>query len=1190
MNSPTSHAIWAIGETVDGRYRVIGELGRGGMGIVHRVRHLVWGIDMAVKSSRPDLFSSSDDQELFVREAEAWVSLGLHPNICACHYVRSFDGVPRVFAEYVDGGSLAEWIADGRLYAGDARQALARVLDTAIQAAFGLEHAHRRGLVHQDVKPANVLLDGAGVAKITDFGLARSKTGTYQTRLQTAPEASVLVPTGGMTVPYAPPEQLAGEPVGRRSDVYSFAVSVLEMVTGRVRWSTGSVAGLTLEEYLADPANPVAAPAEIAHLLRRCLRQDPAGRPPSMADVAGVLCDVYEQVTGSTYPRPTPREADLRADEFNNRGLSLLDLSRESEAESAFEQALDADPRNIRALYNDELLRWRRGRRSDEDAVARLEGALRDTGDPSEARLLLAQIQLERGELPAARALLDAVGRERPDEPEAAAARQAADSGAVGHARSLIVRRVPWPARRLDELEYPRSRGFATYESLPVALTHDARLALTGCPDGTLRLWDVPSGRCVKTLRGHRREVEAVDLTPDGRHALSQGADGVVRLWNLSEGFLTRLLSDNPLHRGEPRLKDLSGVERVSPGPHRRSVHLTPDGRTAVAIDVQGTVRVWDTADGRLRRVLPGHTEGAGVQVTADGSRVIATPTVKNPFQVPEDQRDFAAVVWDVDSGRRLHTLGGHRVMPKVLHISPDGRRAVTASFHELRLWDVESGRLLRTFVDANGSHAAALSPDGRLLASAGPTYHGIRLWETDTGRCRRTYRGHEADATAVAFLDGGRTLVSAGADRTVRTWSLPGGYACAPRLSRPRHHAELSGLGSRVDVLLADAARAQDRGRYGVALGHLHEARAIDGYARAPHVMAAWRDLARFTHRVRPRAAWPVREFTPGGGKDGRVALTADGRLAATGSWDDTARLWDVHTGALMKEFTGHAEHVLEVHLSEDGSRLLTADSAGAVRLWHTGSGACLRALRPDIPHPMGNHLPVAACLLPGGDEAVIATENAVHWWNLTADGIVRTVKAPGQHHESVIAAAPDGHTIAVGSSHGVQLLDARNGRLLHTLTDPRVTPGNYEIVERLCFTHGGQRLIVAGGYLLSYADTIREWDVATGTAIRDFGAPHACSDLAATADGDFAISCGTGTQVVAWDVRSGRRLLAFDAHAATSPPIRLAMTPNGQLALARTMDGTLRVWQIDWELAAAEEPEDRPMDATPPTEGATQ
>lgn len=166
---------WRVGAVVDGRYRVVGELGRGGMGVVHRVRHLGWDIDMAVKSTLEDVFRSPVGQGLFVREAEAWVSLGLHPHVCACYYVRVLGGVPRVFAEYVSGGSLQDWVRDGRLYEGGGAAVSGRILDVAVQVARGLEHAHSRGLVHLDVKPANVLLDESGTAKITDFGLARSK-------------------------------------------------------------------------------------------------------------------------------------------------------------------------------------------------------------------------------------------------------------------------------------------------------------------------------------------------------------------------------------------------------------------------------------------------------------------------------------------------------------------------------------------------------------------------------------------------------------------------------------------------------------------------------------------------------------------------------------------------------------------------------------------------------------------------------------------------------------------------------------------------------------------------------------------------------------------------------------------------------------------------------------------------------
>lgn len=168
-------AAWHVGDVVLDLYEVLGELGEGGFGKVYRVHHRGWIRDLAVKSIRPQLLERRGAVEGFERECETWINLGLHPHIVSCHYVRRLGGIPRVFAEYVDGGSLADWIRDGRLYAGGPDRALARILDVAIQFAWGLHYAHEQGLVHQDVKPANVLLTTDGTVKVTDFGLAKAQ-------------------------------------------------------------------------------------------------------------------------------------------------------------------------------------------------------------------------------------------------------------------------------------------------------------------------------------------------------------------------------------------------------------------------------------------------------------------------------------------------------------------------------------------------------------------------------------------------------------------------------------------------------------------------------------------------------------------------------------------------------------------------------------------------------------------------------------------------------------------------------------------------------------------------------------------------------------------------------------------------------------------------------------------------------
>ncbi|OHB72477.1 MAG: hypothetical protein A2V70_14405 [Planctomycetes bacterium RBG_13_63_9] len=161
---------WNPGDVILDLYEVMGVLGEGGMGKVYKVHHRGWNLDLAVKCPKPDKFATNAQKETFERECETWIDLGLHPHIVSCYYVRRLGEVPRVFAEYVEGGSLKDWIEDRRLYEDGPEEALKRILDIAIQLAWGLQYAHEHGLIHQDVKPANVMMTSDGTAKVTGGG------------------------------------------------------------------------------------------------------------------------------------------------------------------------------------------------------------------------------------------------------------------------------------------------------------------------------------------------------------------------------------------------------------------------------------------------------------------------------------------------------------------------------------------------------------------------------------------------------------------------------------------------------------------------------------------------------------------------------------------------------------------------------------------------------------------------------------------------------------------------------------------------------------------------------------------------------------------------------------------------------------------------------------------------------------
>ena len=400
---------WHEGDVVLGLYEVGPLLGEGGMGKVYRVRHRAWRMDLAVKIPRPEIFAKQGGARNFERECETWINLGLHPHVVSCYFVRLFGGVPLVFVECVEGGSLQQWIRSRRLYEGGREQALARILDVGIQMAWGLHHAHTHDLVHQDVKPANVLLTDDGQAKVTDFGVARARALAGET--PGSGGQSILVSSGGMTPAYASPEQADHERLSRKTDIWSWALSVLEMFVGEVTWMAGPAALDTLDAHVANPTGgrpgiPI-MPASVEQLLRDCFQPDPAARPSDMVAVADRLRRVYAEVVDTAYSRTPPDLSDqeqpwLRAGNLNNRAVSMIELGRIHEAVRLLQEASEAGAQVERNMllqdiaYNYALaqLRWK----SSVD-VRELAQSIPASPDPRRRSYLVGMLYLEAAEL-----------------------------------------------------------------------------------------------------------------------------------------------------------------------------------------------------------------------------------------------------------------------------------------------------------------------------------------------------------------------------------------------------------------------------------------------------------------------------------------------------------------------------------------------------------------------------------------------------------------------------------------------------------------------------------------------------------------------------------------------------------------------------------------------------------------------
>jgi WD40 repeat protein/serine/threonine protein kinase len=749
------------------------------------------------------------------------------------------------------------------------------------------------------------------------------------------------------------------------------------------------------------------------------------------------------------------------------------------------------------------------------------------------------------------------------------------------------------------------------YNDQVACVSPDGRRLLSGGVEGTVRLWDLDTGKEVQPLAGPTGDAVSVAFSPDDRRILSSGRDFFVRLWDTRAG---------------KEIRRFRGF----------GAWYCPDGRRALFGSPAALALVWDLEEDKELRQYRGHTSGVFGIVSPDGRRALTGSAAAEGTRV-----------WDLETGEELHRFAAAEVGALVydLAFSPDGRRALGGFLGgDLILWDVERGRELRRF-DKALSHvwSVAFSPDGRRIA-AGDAANNVRLWDAEGGWAKLLLllEGHKGGVRAVAFAPDGKLLVSAGDDgrvigwdsasgAKVREWALPGPVRRLAFAGDGRHLATANGNGTvyilrlgspppdpreartalaaleeKIDDPKGDRAALWDEVvRFRTKFAGLPDAalRSAELLAKLPSPLerlgslkspADTRDhyaalgakppegLIAVLGEHRARHWGPVnsvayhkdgkliasagagslvylwdaetlRPVTALRGHTGglfQVAFSPDGQSLLSAGSDDTARLWDLKTGKEVRRFEGHAHYVESGAFSTDGRQIITA-SHTTIRLLDTASGKEIRRLK-------GHGEAVRSVALSSDGRLALTGSHdfTVRLWDLeSGKELHRFLDKNGR--DSRVAFSPDGRfALSGGNDSVVWLWDVYGRKPVHQLSGH--APPMHGTGLSLAFSQDGRNALTGDG-----AGVIRLWDLQVAKELRRFeGHVGQVMSIAFAPEGRRATSGGADGTVRLWDVETGKEVQPPKGHAAA---IRsLAFSPGGDGLVTASLDGTARLWDV--------------------------
>jgi WD40 repeat protein len=768
-----------------GDYELLEEIARAGMGIVYRARQVSLDRVVALKMVQPGGREPEDLERFLHTEARAVAGLD-HPHIVLVHDFGTCEGRPFFSMKLIEGGSLDRHLAR---FATDPKAA-ARLLATAARA---VHHAHQRGLLHRDLKPAKILLDTEGQPLVTDFGLARRVEGGSG---QTQKGAIIGTPA------YMAPEQAAAAPVLTTAvDVYGLGAILYELLTGRPPFRAATVLDTLVAVRTQEPPRPRSlnpkADRDLETICLKCLDKDPAKRYGS----AEALADDLERWLHGEPIRARRAPVARRVWKWCRRNPGwtafLSVLCGSLIAQSAFQAVSNArlaEERNnavaqqkaaddLRAEAQEGKRVERELRQQAQEALARAETNLNHN------RINLAWQYWQGSKVGTAERTLGACPAGLRNWEWHYLKRLchsdlltlAHGNGVFDVAYSPDGKRLAttsgadltlWDAlvgKELLQLPAQPDDGQLT----GVAFSPDGKwLAVAGgiissrrpnddkakgVNRGFVRILDAATGKELRTLKGHGDIAFGVAFTPDSRHLASAGGWGErpaeLKLWEIATG---------------KELLDLRGHTQTV-----WQVAFNSNGTILASTSDDGTARLWEVATGGQLMVLRGHRGSVtGLAFSPDGKRLATTAGT-------QDTKPAEVKVWDLVTGQAVLSWRAHTGVIPRLAFSPDGKRLATGGWDRTaRVWDAATGDELltlrghREFVDvqpnrggrslARGPHIGAVtgvafSPDGKRLATGSSDYT-VRVWDVTRDQEALTFPGR--DGSPIGFSPDSRRLI----------------------------------------------------------------------------------------------------------------------------------------------------------------------------------------------------------------------------------------------------------------------------------------------------------------------------------------------------------------------------------------------------------------------------------------------